>query len=117
MDTIDFAWDKKKENTNLKKHGISVDEAKTVFYDEYAVQYFDPDHCKSEDRFLLLGMSFKLRSIVVCHCYWKKETAIRIISARKAKKRGRKRILEKKKMRDNYDFLKMKGRKNPYIKF
>jgi uncharacterized DUF497 family protein len=84
MTSIDFEWDKKKENTNLKKHGVSFDEAKTVFYDEHAVQYFDPDHSDAEDRFLLLGMSFKLRAIVVCHCFRKEETTIRIISARKA---------------------------------
>lgn len=86
MKNIDFEWDDKKEKTNLKKYGISFSEAQTVFYDEFAVQYFDPDHSESEDRFLLLGMSFKLKTIVVCHCFRDEESTIRIISARKANK-------------------------------
>ena len=84
MNSIDFEWDTEKGNANLKKHGVSFDEAKSVFYDEYAVQFFDPDHSDSEDRFLLLGMSFRLRAIVVCHCLRSEEATIRIISARKA---------------------------------
>jgi uncharacterized protein len=86
MNNIDFEWDSKKEKINLEKHGVSFEEAKTVFYDENAVQFFDPDHSDTEDRFILLGMSFKLRAIVVCHCFRKEETTIRIISARKANK-------------------------------
>ncbi len=79
-----FEWDDKKEKTNIKKHGISFDEASTAFYDENAIQFFDPDHSKEEDRFILLGISFKLRVLVVCHCFRKEETVVRIISARKA---------------------------------
>ena len=96
MNNIDFEWNKRKGNTNLKKHGVSFEEAKTVFYDEHAIQYFDPDHSGNEDRFLLLGMSFKLRAIVLCHCYRKEETIIRIISARKANKEEKKEYWSKK---------------------
>ncbi|MCG8333986.1 MAG: BrnT family toxin [Proteobacteria bacterium] len=97
MDKIDFEWDKNKENINLQKHGISFEEAKTVFYDEFAVQYYDPDHSETEDRFLILGMSFRLRTIVVCHCYRQEETTIRIISARKANKLEEKEYWRKRK--------------------
>jgi uncharacterized DUF497 family protein len=58
----------------------------TVFYDEYAIQFFDPEHSKSEDRFILLGTSIKLKTLVVCHCFRQNETIVRIISARKADK-------------------------------
>ncbi|MBA4369871.1 MAG: hypothetical protein C0403_19760 [Desulfobacterium sp.] len=84
MNELRFEWDKQKEKTNIKKHGVSFDEARTVFYDENAIQYFDPDHSESEDRFILLGISFKLRILVVCHCFRESETVVRIISARKA---------------------------------
>lgn len=86
MKKLEFEWDPHKEKTNIKKHGISFEEARTVFYDENAVQYFDPDHSQDEDRFILLGISFKLRVLVVCHCFRKSEMIIRIISARKADK-------------------------------
>ena len=86
MNKLKFEWDKKKDKVNNKKHGVSFDEARSVFYDEYAIQFFDPDHSESEDRFLLLGTSFKLRTLVVCHCFRREETIVRIISARKADK-------------------------------
>lgn len=84
MVDLRFEWDRRKEKVNVKKHGISFDEACTVFYDENAIQFFDPDHSGDEDRFILLGISFKLRILVVCHCFRESETIIRIISARKA---------------------------------
>lgn len=84
MNELRFEWDKQKEKTNIKKHGVSFDEARSIFYDENAIQYFDPDHSKSEDRFILLGISIKLRVLVVCHCFRESETVVRIISARKA---------------------------------
>jgi uncharacterized DUF497 family protein len=65
---------------------VSFDEAKSVFYDELAIQFYDPDHSQQEQRFILLGMSSKLKLLVVCHCYRESETMIRIISARKATK-------------------------------
>jgi len=84
MNELRFEWDERKKKTNIKKHGVSFDEALTIFYDENAIQFFDPDHSEDEDRFILLGMSFKLRVLVVCHCFRKSETVVRIISARKA---------------------------------
>jgi len=84
MDELQFEWDKRKEQANIKKHGVSFDEARSVFYDEDAMQFFDPEHSDNEDRFIMLGISFKLRTLVVCHCFRENETLIRIISARKA---------------------------------
>ena len=84
MKQLEFEWNKKKEKTNAKKHGVSFDEARTVFYDEQAIQFYDPEHSDEEDRFILLGTSFKLKALVVCHYYREDETKIRIISARKA---------------------------------
>ena len=86
MGRLLFEWNKRKENANVKKHGISFDEARTTFYDENAVQFFDPDHSDDEDRFILLGVSHKLNTLVVCHCFREEETTVRIISARKADK-------------------------------
>lgn len=87
MKKMDFEWDARKAKTNLKKHGVPFEEARTVFYDEYAIEFLDPDHSESEDRFILLGMSMKLRVLVVCHCLRKDERVIRIVSARKADQR------------------------------
>ncbi len=84
MNDIRFEWDKKKSRENKRRHGVSFEEAQTVFLDENAIRYFDPDHSHDEDRFIMLGMSFKLRVLVVCHCYHVSDTVIRIISARKA---------------------------------
>ncbi len=86
MRRIKFEWDKKKDVSNIKKHGISFEEAHTVFYDEYARQFYDPEYSEAEDRFILLGADFKSKALVVCHCYREEETVIRIISARKADK-------------------------------
>jgi len=84
MSGLTFSWDPRKETTNRRKHGVSFEEAQTVFLDENALLLHDTDHSADEDRFILLGMSFKLRTIVVCHCYRASEAVIRIISARKA---------------------------------
>jgi len=78
-----FEWDDRKDAANRRKHGVSFDEAHTVFFDECAVLIVDPDHSKDEDRFVLLGLSSALRTLVVCHCY-RRNDVIRIISARKA---------------------------------
>lgn len=86
MSHLKFEWDKRKENANLNKHGISFEEARATFYDENAIQFFDPDHSDEEDRFILLGISHKLNTLVVCHCFREQETSVRIISARKADK-------------------------------
>lgn len=84
MDEILFEWDENKNTTNRKKHGISFEEAETVFYDENAVMIPDPEHSQQEERFIMLGFSYKARILVVCHCYRSAESVIRIISARKA---------------------------------
>ena len=84
MSTLRFEWDDRKAATNLKKHGVSFEEAKTVFFDERAKLIDDPDHSEDEERFVLLGMSSALRILLVCHCYRSKGNVIRIISARKA---------------------------------
>jgi uncharacterized DUF497 family protein len=86
MKTIVFEWDKRKENANIRKHGISFEDARTTFYDDNAIQFYDPDHSTEEDRFILLGVSHKLSALVVCHCFRDEETVVRIISARKANK-------------------------------
>ena len=84
MNSLRFEWDARKATANLKKHGISFEEAKSAFYDEQAKLIDDPDHSADEERFILLGLSFSLRLVVVCHCYRGDDGAIRIISARKA---------------------------------
>ena len=79
-----FEWDEAKNRQNIKKHGVSFEEAQTVFLDDSAIRFFDPDHSDNEDRFIMLGISVKLRVLVVCHCYRESDHVIRIISARKA---------------------------------
>ena len=86
---IRFEWDPAKARRNLKKHGVSFEEAQTVFYDESAIQFFDPESSSEEDRFLMLGASDQSRILLVCHCE-RAGNVIRIISARKAKPRERK---------------------------
>ena len=86
MRELIFEWDDSKERANLKKHGVSFDEARTAFYDENAAVFFDPDHSEDEDRFILLGLSFKPRVLVVCHCFRESDSVIRLVSARKADK-------------------------------
>lgn len=87
MADLRFEWDEVKNRENVRRHGVSFEEAQTVFLDENAVRFFDPDHSRDEDRFIMLGMSFALRALVVCHCYRKDDAVIRIISARKATRR------------------------------
>src|SRR5262245_52322751 len=84
-----FEWDDSKDRTNRKKHGISFQEAMTVFTDEHALLIDDPEHSDQEDRFILLGLSSSLKMLVVCHCYRGREGIIRIISARRANSRER----------------------------
>jgi uncharacterized DUF497 family protein len=82
-----FEWDDHKNASNNRKHGVSFEEEQTVFFDEKAIVFDDPDHSIKEDSFILLGLSQSLKVLVVCHCYRIDETTIRIISARKATKR------------------------------
>jgi len=84
MDDIIFEWDENKFTANQKKHKISFEEAKSVFYDEHAKYRDDPDHSEGEERFIILGLSEKANLLVVCHCYRASETIVRIFSARRA---------------------------------
>jgi uncharacterized DUF497 family protein len=90
MEEIEFSWDARKARENLKKHKVSFEEASTVFYDENAIEFFDPDHSRDEERFLMLGLSGRLRIMVVSYCLRKKGSEIRIISVRKATKKEEK---------------------------
>jgi uncharacterized DUF497 family protein len=81
---IDLAWDRRKAQSNLVKHGVSFEEARSAFLDESARLIDDPDHSGNEDRFLLLGYSFQARCLIVSHCYREADSVIRLISARPA---------------------------------
>jgi len=89
MSELRFEWDPKKARENKRRHGVSFEEAQTVFTDDFAILIDDPDHSDQEDRFLLLGLSANLRTLVVSHTCRKAEDLIRIISARKATRRER----------------------------
>lgn len=89
MAELRFEWDERKALQNKRKHGVSFEEAETVFSDDYGLLIDDPDHSGEEDRFLLLGLSANLRTLVVAHCYRKADDVIRIISARKATRKER----------------------------
>jgi len=84
MGELRFEWDEAKSIANRGKHGVSFEEAATVFYDENALLISDPDHSDDEDRFFLMGLSVRVRNLVVSHCYREVQGVIRIISARKA---------------------------------
>jgi uncharacterized protein len=81
---IEFAWDARKARSNLVKHGVSFEEAQTVFLDDSARLIDDPDHSAQDERFLLLGYSFRSRCLIVSHCYLESDCVIRLISARRA---------------------------------
>lgn len=87
MKDIDFEWDEAKNKSNVQKHGVSFEEAESVFFDEFALLIADPDHSENEDRFVLLGLSAKLRTLLVCHCFEVDAGLIRIISCRKASRK------------------------------
>jgi len=86
MDDVSFAWDEQKAAENARKHKVSFEGAMSVFLDENAIEYFDPDHSEDEDRFLMLGVSWRLRLLVVHYSLRRRGRQIRIISARKATK-------------------------------
>lgn len=81
---LHFEWSPEKAEANLAKHGVSLDEAMTVFYDDWAVEFYDDEHSEWEDRFLLLGLSDRTRLLMVCHCHQVDESVTRLISARRA---------------------------------
>ena len=84
-----FEWDENKNMINIKEHGVSFEEACSVFLDDEAILFDDPEHSDDEDRFILIGISKMAKICVVCHCY-RKNNSIRIISARKATKKEEK---------------------------
>ena len=79
-----FSWSQAKARANLRKHGVEFEEARTVFHDENAIQFYDDDHSIGEDRFIMLGTSYRLRVLVVVHTETGRGEIIRLISARKA---------------------------------
>lgn len=89
MEILKFEWNPNKNESNKKKHGLSFETAKEVFYDEFAVLFDDPDHSVEEDRFLIIGMTRTEQICIVSHCYRGDENTIRIISARRATKTER----------------------------
>ena len=88
-----FDWDENKNRINLEKHGITFEEASTVFFDDRAILFDDPEHSIDEDRFLLLGMSETAKVCIVCHCYRESDTVIRIISERQATRKEEQRYV------------------------
>ncbi len=90
MEEMIFTWDERKDHENQRRHGVSFEEASTAFADANARLMSDPDHSQNEDRFILLGFSAKMRTLVVAHVYRQQGKEIRIVSARKATKNERK---------------------------
>ncbi|HEX9632423.1 MAG TPA: BrnT family toxin [Gemmatimonadales bacterium] len=95
MAELRFEWDPTKSAANKRKHGVAFEEAEGVFADDHALLIDDPEHSEAEDRFVLLGLSAKLRVLVVVQCYRKADAIIRIISARKATKPEQRRYNER----------------------
>ncbi len=95
MSELRFVWDPRKAKENARKHGVTFEEAESIFLDERALLIGDPDHSDEEDRFILLGLSARLRILVVCHCYRESDSEIRLISARKADRYERKEYNER----------------------
>ena len=89
-----FEWDERKNTTNKQKHGIAFEEASSVFHDDYARFKSDSDHSENEERFLLLGVSSRLKILVVFHCYREEDEVVRIISAREATKNEKQEYME-----------------------
>ena len=89
MAALRFEWDDRKNAQNTRKHGVSLEEAQTVFFDEHALLIADPGHSEHEERLILLGFSSALRTLVVCHCYRRQGDVVRLISARRADRQER----------------------------
>ncbi len=92
MSRIEFEWDERKNRNSKNKHGVDFDEARSVFYDDNALEYYDVTHSENEDRYLLLGLSGCLRVLIVSYTVRTidTKTIIRIISSRKATKKEQK---------------------------
>jgi hypothetical protein len=97
MRELRFEWDGRKAAANRRKHGVAIVEASTVFLDENALFIADPEHSADEDRFVLLGLSIRLRTLVVCHCHRRDGDVVRIISARRANRAERRQYEERRK--------------------
>ena len=118
MELLNFAWDPHKNEINQKKHGLSFEEAKEVFYDESAILFDDPDHSIEEEHFLILGAIKSKQICIVSHCYRDNENCIRIISVRRATKSEQQvyfRGIWGEVMRDEYNITELNPRKNPYV--
>ena len=89
MVELRFEWDPAKAVDNARKHRVTFEEAQTIFADEFGILLDDPDHSSDEDRFVLLGLSPRLRTLVVAHCYRRPHEVVRIITARKATRKER----------------------------
>ncbi len=94
MNSLHFEWNENKAISNKVKHGVSFEEAKSEFADSLGRLISDPDHSEDEERFILMGVSSRLRLLIVCHCE-RDANSIRIISARKADGFERKKYEEK----------------------
>ena len=94
MSELRFEWDPAKAASNLRKHGISFEDAQGVFYDEHGLLLDDPDHSAVEERFILLGLSEPGGVLVVVHCYRRHRDVIRLISSRRASRRERERYAQ-----------------------
>ncbi len=90
-----FAWDPRKAASNRAKHGVTFEEARTAFYDPAALVIADPEHSQEEDRFVLLGLSERLRLVVVVHCHRESSNVIRLISARRATRTEQRQYVER----------------------
>ena len=90
MKPLHFSWDENKAKDNQRKHRVSFEEAQTVFFDDNALEFYDLPHSNNEDRFLLLGLSYHSHILLISYCFRKKDSIIRIISARKATKKEKK---------------------------
>jgi uncharacterized protein len=84
---MDFVWNEDKAANNLAKHGVSFEEAATIFEDPYFIEFFDPDHSDDEDRFIMIGMSNRQRLLVVSHS--ESNGSVCLISAREASQQER----------------------------
>ncbi|MBQ1388126.1 MAG: BrnT family toxin [Clostridia bacterium] len=89
MELLRFEWDENKNQINKKKHGLSFETAREVFFDEAAILFDDPDHSANEERFLIIGMIRSSKICIVSHCYRDSGNVIRLISAREATKKER----------------------------
>ena len=85
--SMEFEWDENKAEANLSKHGVSFDEAKTVFDDPLYIDFYDPDHSDDEDRYIIIGESQQRRLLIVS--YTERDRQTRLISAREATRRER----------------------------